>query len=89
MRIKNISATKTAHGVTATIEPCSPDTSPSEAAPTFQFSSDNTNWSNTLLLGDLAPGVISAVFYVRANLPQTFPAGLQEAKVATTYTSYL
>lgn len=69
-RIKNNSSTKTATSVTL-----------ASTAVTFgmtvQFSSDGTNYSTSINIGDIAPGATSGVLYVKRAVPATEPLQVQ------------
>ncbi len=72
-RVKNNSATKTANSVTVTDDAITP-ASPTLASQT-EFSTDDTTYTPTLPVGDLAPGDVSAVFYARLTLRASAAVG--------------
>lgn len=62
-RVKNNSSTKTASGVNLAKE----SASYTDVANGLTFSGDNTAYSTTLSIGDLAPGAISPVIYLKRS----------------------
>lgn len=66
-RVKNRSATLTAHGVVLSFEQNTAMV-PSQAG-WHQFSTDGSTWASTINIGDLAPGALSPVLYVRRVTP--------------------
>lgn len=80
-RIKNNSAAQTANGVTLT-----------SGAETFgmnvQYSTDNVTYNPSLNIGNLAPGAISSVLYVRRSVPGAEPLQAQACYFRARATSW-
>lgn len=85
-RIKNPYPTLTAHSVSLTREALT-DTAPANVA-AYEFSDDNVAWSDSLLLGDLSPGEITPVLYVRRTTPAGAVTSLWNVRFVAAGASY-
>ncbi len=71
-RIKNNSGTKTANSILLTA-------GTETFAMSVDFSSDDITYTPSLSLGDLAPGAVTGVLYVRRTVPASEPLRMQAA----------
>lgn len=85
-RVKNLSATKKAWGITVSEEILT-DAAPSLASQ-FQFSTDNVNFFSSISIGDLAPGAISPVLYVRDSVASGAQLAVWALRMVATPTSF-
>jgi hypothetical protein len=86
-RVKNVSASKTAHDVTIFREALT-DASPS-VVDDFVLSSDGgTTWLSSLTLGDMAPGAVSSVLKVRRTTPTNAALSVWSARMVVEAASW-
>lgn len=85
-RVKNLSTTKTAHGVIINAEALS-DTTPSVPGQHL-FSTDGTNFTATINIGDLAPTAISSLLTMRRVTPSTAALAVWTMRSKATATSW-
>lgn len=81
-RVKNSSATKSA--IATVVAGLVPTDGTTTVASTMQFSLDNTNWTATVTLPDLAAGAISQVVYMRFNVLLSTAFGIRIPVVTAT-----
>jgi hypothetical protein len=74
IRVKNLSTVLTAKTIEITATSVYTPSPPTSAF--FDFSFNEIAWSNPFALGDLAPGAVSAIVYVRQTIPSTALLGL-------------
>ena len=80
-RIKNNSATLTANGVTLS-------TGAETFAMSLTYSTDNVTYNSSLNIGNLAPGALSSVVYVRRSVPAAEPLRIQACRMKASATSW-
>lgn len=76
-RLKNLSSTQTANNISLT----SVDVS---TGMQISFSSDGTNFSSTLNIGNLSPGTVSSALYCRTTVPINEPIRVEAAHMSAT-----
>lgn len=81
-RIKNNSSTKTASSITLSSTAVT-------FAMTVELSTDGTNYASTINIGDLAPGTISSVLYVRRTVPAAEPLRPQALYLQASATTWV
>jgi hypothetical protein len=86
VRIKNLSATQTAN--TVTVSATGINASGTEATSQHSFSLDNVTFTTTVSLGNLAPGAISPIIYVRRNTLAASPTGLYATRLTAVPASW-
>lgn len=85
-RTKNLSGTQTASGVIVSVETLT-DATPSLVGQ-FQVSLDGLTYSTSVNVGNLAPGAMSPLIYVRRNLSTTAALGLWSLRLKAAATSW-
>lgn len=85
-RIKNPSSTLTANSVTLAVEALS-DTSPTNTS-AHEFSTDNITFASSINIGNLAPGALSSVLYVRRTTPASGVLGLWWCRLVASAASF-
>lgn len=85
-RVKNLSPTQTATGVTLSTDVLT-DATPSLSTQ-YQVSLDGVTYSNSISLGNIAPGAMSPVFRVRRNTSATAALGLWSLRLKASPTSW-
>ena len=84
LAIKNLSGTLTAQQVTLAVQGLA-----GLSSGWYDFSIDDTVYTNTLNVGDLVPGA-SATFWLRQIIPATVnPLGLQSARIFPTPSAWV
>lgn len=86
VRIKNLSATQTANAVT--VSATGINAVGTEATSQHSFSLDNITFTTSVSLGNLAPGAISPVIYVKRNTLTASPIGLYATRVTAVPASW-
>lgn len=84
-RIKNLSPTLTANGVSITFELLTDATPSYDAMHTF---SDGGAYSGTISLGSLAPAAVSSIIIIRRDFPANAVLGLWAGRINTTAASW-
>lgn len=78
-KVKNMSGSLTAQSVVLSFETLT-DTTPTFSG-THTFSTDNVTYTSTLSLGNLAPGALSPVIYVKKTTPSNAVLGLAAGRI--------
>lgn len=85
-RVKNNSSTLTANSIALTLE------ARTDANPTligqFQLSTDNSTFASSINIGNLAPGAISSVLYIKDTAASNAALSLWDVRVNTVATSW-
>lgn len=85
LRLKNLHPTLTINGITVGKSDISND-SP-KAGDSHALSLDDAVYANSISLGSLAPGAISAPFYVRRSTPANAVLGIYDVRLVPNFTS--
>lgn len=83
-RIKNLSGTLTANSISVTASDLLPDYTSGE----LQVSTDNTTYSSSVNIGNLASGVISSILYVRLTVPGAEAPSQRNARLLANASSW-
>jgi hypothetical protein len=83
-RIKNLSSTLTANGITVDVS----DIQPEYSGTGIQLSTDNTTFQSSITIGNLAPGAISAILYVRRSVPVSETPSQRNARLLANATTW-
>lgn len=83
-RVKNLSSSKQANGVSVDIS----DIKPEYDSGNMQLSTDNNTFASSLNLGNMTAGAVSAIVYVRRTVPSTQDPGLRFARLIADATSW-
>lgn len=83
-RIKNISGTLTANTISVAVS----DLLPEYTGTGIELSTDNTTYQASIAIGNLAPGIISPVLYVRRTVPAAETPTQRQARLLATAASW-